>query len=326
MRSALSSRNAFTLIEVMIVMTIVVAVLAIAWPRMRRMAAKTQIREAAIEFKAACNEARVHAARSGKPTYVRYKFGQSKFQLSDSIATDTQSTKWSEEYELALGTVFDDPQNQHRESEQITFFPEGRSTSAVVRVLASDNGDSIMLTIRGLTAGVTVGDVEKQTMQPDVDRTSDEAMELPPSSVPQGGRAGLRHPPLGGRVAFVGRNKPCAVPATMDRLKRRSAGTARSLFRPTSLLGDGVHTSACQRFPPGLPRSGPATVSYLRTFPRTEETPTCEPPPKAVVRRWEFPAGHCFVLVASSCRSRRGKPDGSERCAEHPRDIQMSRS
>ena len=48
------------------------------------------------------------------------------------------------------------------ESEQITFFPEGRSTSAMVRVLASDNGDSIMLAIRGLTAGVTVGDVEKR--------------------------------------------------------------------------------------------------------------------------------------------------------------------
>lgn len=228
----MTNRYAFTLIEVMIVLTIVVSVMAIAWPRMRGLAAKTQIREAAIEFKAACIEARDSAVRSGNPVYVRYKFGQSKFRLTDSDTTDTDSQTviqvnpslstepnigqdgpWSQEVQLASGMVFDDPNNQHRESldkpgtsavvvpdhganseqldvkdtlavgekklvdwtesEQIVFFPEGRSTTAIVRLLATDNGDSITLTIRGLTAGITIGAVEKSLEKPVQDRVSD---------------------------------------------------------------------------------------------------------------------------------------------------------
>lgn len=213
-------RNAFTLIEVMIVLTIVVSVMAIAWPRMRGLAAKTQIREATIEFKAACIEARDRSVRSGKPVYLRYQLGLSKFRLSETDQIDTRPgdtiqvtaanvserpTKdlkpYSQEYELAIGIIFDDPANHRKEmddgfgvdglvdrsgrndpeqleqqdklvigdkraidwaeSEVITFYPEGRSTSAVVRILASDSGDAIMLSVRGLTAGVTVGEVER---------------------------------------------------------------------------------------------------------------------------------------------------------------------
>jgi prepilin-type N-terminal cleavage/methylation domain-containing protein len=216
----MSERNAFTLIEVMIVLTIVVSVMAIAWPRMRGLAAKTQIREAAIEFKAACIEARDRSVRSGKPVYLRYKLGLSKFRLSETEQMDAQPgdtiqvkatgvsgratqvlKPYSQEYELAIGIIFDDPANLRdemddefgvdalvdrsgqndpeqleqqdklvvgekraidwAESEVITFYPEGRSTSAVVRILASDSGDAIMLSVRGLTAGVKVGDVER---------------------------------------------------------------------------------------------------------------------------------------------------------------------
>jgi prepilin-type N-terminal cleavage/methylation domain-containing protein len=212
----MSTRRAFTLIELMIVMAIIVSVLAIAWPRMRRLAAKTQIREAAIEFKAACTEARDRAARSAKPVDLRYQFGRSRFRLSESDQVDLETDSviqvnspvdsqqvpseiepYSEEYKLTQGVVFDDPSNHDQEfdvdalddrsdltdrprlgqadklkvgqnqvldwteSERITFYPEGRSTSATVRILATDSGDSIMLTVRGLTAGVSIGDVEK---------------------------------------------------------------------------------------------------------------------------------------------------------------------
>ncbi len=79
----MAKRPAFTLIEVMIVLTIVVSVLAIAWPRMRTLAAKTQFREAAVDFKAACAEARDQAVRSGKPVVLSYQLGKSRYRLSD---------------------------------------------------------------------------------------------------------------------------------------------------------------------------------------------------------------------------------------------------
>ena len=212
----MARRNAFTLIEVMIVLTIVVSFMAIAWPRMRGLAGKTQLREAAVGFKAVCAEARDQAVRYGRPTMVRYRLGESQYRLSDAMAKHTDSddlinvdaTNTTEQrsldndplasdYELPLMIQFAEPtagrgdENLDRmdpltdlsesgeddkldigpadgeakpfdwiESESITFYPEGRSSSATVRMLASDSGESITLTVRGLTGGVSIGPVE----------------------------------------------------------------------------------------------------------------------------------------------------------------------
>lgn len=218
----MSKREAYTLLEMMIVMTIVVLIMAIAWPRMRGLAAKTQVREAAVDFKAACAEARDLAVRRGQPIILNYQFGRSDYRISDSPnqqfdaddviqveATSQRAGKTftdkplDQTYELSSGILFDDPANRRdpaaeifssqgeaeisnpvltdlesladedklviedqraidwTESESITFYPEGRCTSSIVRLLAPDTGESITVTIRGLTSGVSIGPVEK---------------------------------------------------------------------------------------------------------------------------------------------------------------------
>jgi len=218
----------------MIVLTIVVSMMAIAWPRMRGLAAKSQLREAAVEFKSACAEARDLAVRSGRPVYLRYQFGQSPFRLSDSAVSEANTvdriqigssgnpesesidqTQFTRQFELSLGIVFDDPANQRDEtetddirllidpqklddedkltvgkeqtidwtdSESITFFSEGRATAATVLLLADDSGDSIMLTVRGLTGGVSIGPVERPFDPEDRDGSEERDGESPPAT------------------------------------------------------------------------------------------------------------------------------------------------
>ncbi len=219
-------RDAFTLLEVMIVLAIVASLLAIAWPRMRGLAASTQVREAAIDFKAACAEARDQAVRRGVPIVISYQLGRSQYRISESVpqqfdAADMITIEGPGEFgqapeadrplnllhELPAGIAFDDPANRGdpitdgyaldgdarlsdqasnnpeqlasedklvigktelngwADSQSITFYPEGRCTSATVRLLAPDFGDSISLTVRGLTSGVVIGPVERAVLR-----------------------------------------------------------------------------------------------------------------------------------------------------------------
>lgn len=246
--SQMADAFAFTLLEVLIVLTIVVAFLAIAWPRMRGMAARTELREAAVEFKTACAEARELAVRSGAPVVVRYQCGGSAFGLcadgssprsgepsevgqrglvpNDQPAFETEPDRddspqtvgesvpvdrvgesiadgspghfdsvVDQTFELPSGIRFgfagqsreissaDPPENAFSEgeraetapssgawalgnqgtqaSEAITFYPDGRGSPANVLLAAVDSGDSIALTVRGLTGTVQIGDVRK---------------------------------------------------------------------------------------------------------------------------------------------------------------------
>ena len=69
-------------------------------------------------------------------------------------------------------------------AQRITFFPEGRSTNAAVRVLALDTGDSIILNVRGLTAGVEIGEIAKPLEQSAGER-ADNATTAPPQAGPR---------------------------------------------------------------------------------------------------------------------------------------------
>ena len=218
----MSKREAYTLLEMMIVMTIIVLLVAIAWPRMRGLAARTQVREAAVEFKAVCAEARDLAVRRGQPIILNYQIGRSEYRVSDSLnqyldaddviqiespILNAEETFADEPldlpYELSSGIQFEDPaprrdpdadvfnrqgdaENSNpvmtdleslddedklviddqsaidwNDAEAITFYPAGRCTSSIVRLLAPDTGESITVTIRGLTSGVSIGPVEK---------------------------------------------------------------------------------------------------------------------------------------------------------------------
>jgi len=189
-RSSTSRHTAYTLLEVMIVLSIVVGFLALAWPRMRGLAAKNELKAAAVELKAACSEARDLAVRSGRAVTLRYQLGDARFQVVSESDTDTLDHS-SQIHNLPAGIEFsaleqtDDGQRaaelpdtnatnvttQNRlaapegtEFESITFYPEGRSSSAAVVLATQDAQRRVELNIRGLTGGVKIGPVTNSTI------------------------------------------------------------------------------------------------------------------------------------------------------------------
>jgi len=63
----------------------------------------------------------------------------------------------------------------------------------------------------------------------------------------------------------------------------------------------------------GLVPDGTNNWPATRDHSKPAEIPSLDPPPPAADRGWGFRLGRRMPLVASSCRSRRGKPGGSER-------------
>jgi len=93
---------------------------------------------------------------------------------------------------------------------------------------------------------------------------------------------------------------------------RESPGRAIVTAVAFGTVSTQVRAGGFRRACPGRNQQLAATCELS---PRTEENPTHDPPPSAADRGWDFPLGHHVPLVASSCRSRRDKPDGSERSA-----------
>jgi len=62
-----STRRAFTLLELMIVLVILVGVMAVAWPRITGQIQLVAPREAALQVKSDLAEARERAVISGEP-------------------------------------------------------------------------------------------------------------------------------------------------------------------------------------------------------------------------------------------------------------------
>lgn len=79
-------RPAYTLLELMIVLVIIVALFAIAWPRMQGLSRRAALREAAVDLKVAMGDARDEAVRSGRQ--VRFAYGVAASDWADVSAPD----------------------------------------------------------------------------------------------------------------------------------------------------------------------------------------------------------------------------------------------
>ena len=75
------SRRAFTLLELMIVLVILVAVMSVAWPRMTGQIQLVAPREAALQMKSDLSEAREQAVVSGEPWALRIERGTAKYEI-----------------------------------------------------------------------------------------------------------------------------------------------------------------------------------------------------------------------------------------------------
>lgn len=189
-------RRAFTLVEVMLTLCLLVIIAALAWPVLTKPFANQRLRKAADRVRARWCEARVDAMGSGQIYVFRYVAGENRFRIEsrqrELTADDPALTEdsagltgpsgyaaepRSTEDALPDGVFFvvgetamdvraaaaqsdAEPQTalDAEWSEPILFYPDGTTSTAQLQ-LSNEHGRCIELSLRGLTGVVNVGQV-----------------------------------------------------------------------------------------------------------------------------------------------------------------------
>lgn len=77
--SGRSGRGGYTLMELLLVLTVVAVIVAVAWPNVMRLSGRQKLTEAAERVRAVAASARVHAIESGLVYQFRYEPGGTHF-------------------------------------------------------------------------------------------------------------------------------------------------------------------------------------------------------------------------------------------------------
>jgi prepilin-type N-terminal cleavage/methylation domain-containing protein len=189
-------RKAFTLIEMLLVLAIVVAIAALSAPAMRGMVQSARLRAAADTVRTEWTRAHVKAMKTGRIQVFRYESGGAKYSVQPWIAGDDaiessapttagfevadssqDSANVGEGHELPEGTMFvrgdaaaesrslaveqtamDSTQFESEWSRPILFYPDGTTSDAFV-VVANENERGIQVNLRGMTGTATLSEV-----------------------------------------------------------------------------------------------------------------------------------------------------------------------
>lgn len=175
----------YTLVELLIVLAVVASLAGLSWPAVREMLAKSELRNAARQFRAALVKVRLDAIQSGTVRQLRYRPGRGRFEVSALASLDDEQSgdepglaarappNGSGEDRLGAGVSFqepDEPQPEDRPPDSaepetqpwaapILFYPNGQTSNARVR-LEGRRGYHIEVTLRGITGAVTVGKLD----------------------------------------------------------------------------------------------------------------------------------------------------------------------
>ena len=189
--SAAEGRQGFTLLELMLTLSILVILASLTLPLMQKPLANQRLRSAADLVRAKWVAARVKARDSGDVYLFRYVANENRFAIEcrrdpdtstdsiwgDAAATSTASQPTAElqarEQTLPEGVTFVGSETAPDTrastivsmgvstatggSEPILFYPDG-TTSTARLVLRNEYGRTIELSLRGLTGIVTVGE------------------------------------------------------------------------------------------------------------------------------------------------------------------------
>ena len=184
-----SSRSrGYTLLEMLVVLAVLASLTAMSWPAVRTMLAKSALRSAAKQLRAALVEARLDAVESGAVWQFRYRPGTGRFETSATAVLDEESPaaigdspsgrpgkSRAREDVLAGDVRFRESAGPARRpgstaapetpagagwSEPILFFPNGRTSNVRLR-LEGERGYTIQVTLRGLTGTTAIGPPEQ---------------------------------------------------------------------------------------------------------------------------------------------------------------------
>lgn len=179
------ARRAVTLLEVMLVLSLLVILASIAWPALQRPMANHRLREAAAIVRTEWTRARVHAMSSGR-IYV-FLFAPAGERFSIECREDIDAAHDMPDYATTTPVQRALPAGCHfvgwrRRPDDITtanttrvetpdspmpllFYPDGTTCDAVV-VLENEAGRRIEVSLRGLTGTTTVGELSMAEQTP----------------------------------------------------------------------------------------------------------------------------------------------------------------
>jgi prepilin-type N-terminal cleavage/methylation domain-containing protein len=189
-------RKAFTLIEMLLVLAIIVAVAALSMPALRGVIQGARLRAAADTVRTEWMRAHVKAMKTGRIQVFRYEQGGAKYTVQPWIAGDDaleasaqsvngfaapaeeqESADRGEGHELPEGTMFvagdaaaesrslaieqsaaDASQFEAEWSRPILFYPDGSTSDAYV-IVANERKVAVRVDLRGMTGAASVGEV-----------------------------------------------------------------------------------------------------------------------------------------------------------------------
>ncbi len=157
----------------------------LSWPAVREMLAKSELRNAARQLRAALVKVRLDAVESGTVRQLRYRPGTGRFEVSvlsaldngpsadDLVPASRVEPNGSGEDRLPAGVSFLDPDAPQAEGRlpdsadleaqpwaaPTLFYPNGRTSNARIG-LEGRRGYRVEVALRGITGTVTVGKLE----------------------------------------------------------------------------------------------------------------------------------------------------------------------
>ncbi len=213
-RRRLPAAPAFTLVELLIVVALLAMVLTLSLPSLRKLSAKSELRNAARQLRVTLLESRLAAIESGSLTYFRYQPGGGRFEAGRGIKrparfrrsragrrspqnltspTPCHGARTRRHSRSRCPSACGSP--SHRQtgnsatpaaaselpddaswSAPIVFYPNGRTRNA--RIALVNEAYRIELNVRGLTGTVQISQVERLV-----------PVEAEPSESDRGGRA-----------------------------------------------------------------------------------------------------------------------------------------
>jgi prepilin-type N-terminal cleavage/methylation domain-containing protein len=163
-------RPGFTLIEVLLVIAVIVALSAVAYPTLSAMYGDVRVKAAADDVQATWADARSHAIEDGRPYRFAVQPGTGKFRVApdadgfwDGSGGDTgdgEAPAFTNEGALPNGILFDvgnDLPSSGEWTTVVVFNPDGGcNADTEITLKEDDDSTPIVVRVRAMTGAVTV--------------------------------------------------------------------------------------------------------------------------------------------------------------------------